>query len=439
MTTTKRKSAPLPPGSSDPSSHFSLMPKIPTNSAEHDTSAVITNADDHGAHLKAPHTVQPPRGTLPACATECKKTTTADSINGCNTNQTKRPTSLEQDINLDPDHSHELHCNIQSSIRFVVEANKNLLKLLEAESRRESKANDAKSVVNRLNHRCPSGLPLKVMTPDENPDLHPYDPNDKLAETGGKLPWTPGALSPLQLPGHDLPPTSLPECLKEQLSGNGVSTSGFNTERKMGSKTLKAVEQVSDAHGVTLGAPSAVLEKAVGQGGGDFKLKQPVQTGEANKQDSGCDSANNDNDKEVRNVTDDPKDVAAELIDQNGLFWKLVAIVGLGLLGLIVLQDLLILGRDNGWLLSTHVSGDCGKNWKKVGVFWVVMFCLLSYGVGFELGMASITVSLRRKPEVVLKVLSMGFGRVQEVAAASSSTSNSRIPVQMHVRAYPDV
>ena len=119
MTTTKLNATAPPFSSCPPPDLHKDKPTIPA----------IQEKTSRNDHVEAPDIVEP-QNALPPSPVERK--IPATSINS----------SSDHDNILDTDHDHELHYKTHSAIQFVVEANNNLLSLLETESRRNPTVND---------------------------------------------------------------------------------------------------------------------------------------------------------------------------------------------------------------------------------------------------------------------------------------------------------
>jgi hypothetical protein len=128
MTTTNRDAT--APSSSSSSSSSSLPPDLhdnkPTKPAEHAKSASVTNLDDRD---EEPDAVEP-QGTLLTPPVQRRMPTTGR-------NDTRIPYNI-----LDIDDDYGIHYKSQSTIRFVIDANKSVLELLEGECRRTANTLD---------------------------------------------------------------------------------------------------------------------------------------------------------------------------------------------------------------------------------------------------------------------------------------------------------
>jgi len=166
MTTTKLN-ATAPP--------FSSLPP-PDLHEDETTIPASQEKNTRNDHDEAPDAVKP-QNTFPPSPVERKIPTT--SINS---------SSGHANI-LDTDHDHELHYKTQSAMRFVVKANKNLLSLLETESRRTPKAGNTRRMMNGSGQDMPAWHfppgPHKEVHMDHRADYSHashHHPNDKPAE-----------------------------------------------------------------------------------------------------------------------------------------------------------------------------------------------------------------------------------------------------------------
>ena len=125
MTTTRRD-----PIASSSSSSSSPPPDLyenkATKPAEHGKSASVPNLDDRD---EKPDAVEP-QGTLPTPPVRRK-------IQITDSNESRNPDNI-----LDVDDDYGIHYKSQSTIRFVIDANKSVLELLEGECRRAANTLD---------------------------------------------------------------------------------------------------------------------------------------------------------------------------------------------------------------------------------------------------------------------------------------------------------
>jgi hypothetical protein len=124
MTTTKLNAAAPPFSSCPPPDLREDQPPIPAEQEQNASVTATTNSHD-----EAPNLVRP-QDTYPEPPVERKIPSSRGN------------SSRDQDDILDTDHDHEHHYKTHSAIQFVVKANKNLLSLLETESRRNPTVND---------------------------------------------------------------------------------------------------------------------------------------------------------------------------------------------------------------------------------------------------------------------------------------------------------
>ena len=139
MTTTRRD-----PIASSSSSSSSPPPDLyenkATKPAEHGKSASVPNLDDRD---EKPDAVEP-QGTLPTPPVRRK-------IQITDSNESRNPDNI-----LDVDDDYGIHYKSQSTIRFVIDANKSVLELLEGECRRAANTLDVDEGTDALT--SPEGL-----------------------------------------------------------------------------------------------------------------------------------------------------------------------------------------------------------------------------------------------------------------------------------------
>ena len=151
MTTTRRD-----PIASSSSSSSSPPPDLyenkATKPAEHGKSASVPNLDDRD---EKPDAVEP-QGTLPTPPVRRKIPITYS-------NESRNPDNILDVDDVDDDYG--IHYKSQSTIRFVIDANKSVLRLLEGDCRRTAETHDANSIRSRVVDNQPLTTRLDWLLP----------------------------------------------------------------------------------------------------------------------------------------------------------------------------------------------------------------------------------------------------------------------------------
>jgi hypothetical protein len=183
---------------------------------------------------------------------------------------------------LDIDDDHELHYKTQSSMRFVVKANKNLLSLLETDCRKTPKDGRSRSLMNQgVDMPAWELLPVHMDPRADYSHASFNYPNRNPAEYYNGLPHIPRA--PYPLPGHDPdmmlmslpddgvqsppPPTSeRPTAMKERSDFEALLRAGPSPAPKVEQTVrLTKAREADETLGVTVDAFMAALEKVNGK------------------------------------------------------------------------------------------------------------------------------------------------------------------------------
>ena len=197
---------------------------------------------------------------------------------------------------LDTDDDHELHYKTQSSMRFVVKANRNLLSLLETECRRTPKDGRSRSLMNQgVDMPAWESLPVHMDPRADYSHASSNYPNRNPAEFYNGLPHIPRASYPL--PGHDpdMMPMSLPDdgvqsppaptserlaITKERFDFEALLRAGPNPAPKVEQmERLTKAREAAETLGVTVYAFTAALGKVNGKLVSADSKQPAVQTG----------------------------------------------------------------------------------------------------------------------------------------------------------------